>query len=182
MDMYLVHKTISSSSFKNSSMPYYNAYMWLFCNIALKFLVNHYRTWENFGGEKYWWIWQMNHDLPNFYPPNILFNRYRMVNRQLSTLQTFIYSTNDYTSLTYKNGANRRDNPRNVSNYSGSLLYSNGRRIMRISYLPFTIKQLTIPNVLINMMACTENSYSILQLHTYDSHSETNLRASRLSM
>ena len=99
----------------------------------------------------------MNRDLPNFYPPNILLDKYYMANRQFFTLQTSIYSTNNYTSLTYKNGANRRDDPRNVSNYCGSLLYSNGRRIVRISYLPFAIKQFTItgsiPNIVINMIS-----------------------------
>ena len=108
----------------------------------------------NFGEEKYWRIWRMNHDSPNFYLPNILLNKYRMANCQLFTLQTFIYSTNNYTSSTYKNGANRRDNPQNMSNYCNSLLYSNGRRILRISYLPFAIKQFTITG-------CTENLYSI---------------------
>ena len=63
---------------------------------------------------------------------------YRMASHQLFTLQTSIYSTNNYASSMYKNGANRRDNPQNVPNYCGSFLYINGRRIVRISYLPFS--------------------------------------------
>ena len=134
----------------------------------------------------------MNRDSPNFYPPNILLNKYRMANHQLFTLQTSIYSTNNYTSSTYKNGANRRDDPRNVSNYCGSLLYSNGRRIMRISYLPFAIKQFTITNSIPNVLI---NTYDILKpwlaqkicisssnFHMCDSCSETYLHASRLLM
>ena len=31
-----------------------------------------YRTWEIFGWGKYWRIWQICGNLPNFYPPNVL--------------------------------------------------------------------------------------------------------------
>ena len=32
-------------------------------------LINTYRTWENFGGGKFWQIWQTVGNLPKFSPP-----------------------------------------------------------------------------------------------------------------
>ena len=31
-----------------------------------------YCMWEIFGGGKYWRIWRIHGNLPNFYPPNVL--------------------------------------------------------------------------------------------------------------
>ena len=50
-----------------------------------------------------------------------------------------------------------------------SLLYNNSRRIVRISYLPFAIKQFTIsgssPNVLINMISSNHGLHRKLIFH-----------------
>ena len=70
-----------------------------------------YCTWENFGGGKFWQIWRIIGDLPNFYPPNIQFDK--------SVLCDYRY-------------------PWNMSDDCTSLHNCNGGRITRISWLPFT--------------------------------------------
>ena len=41
------------------------------------FVCTYYRTREIFGGGKYWRIWRIRGNSPNFYPPNVLVDKIR---------------------------------------------------------------------------------------------------------
>ena len=113
-----------------------------------------YHMWENFGGGKFgeWIVICQIFTLQIFYLTNTVWQIANFLPSKLPfTLQT----------ITPPRRIKMEQVAQNVSNYCGfRLLYSNGRRIVRISYLPFTIKQFTItgsiPNVLINMIRILE--------------------------